>query len=345
MRKSRGASPKVKKIRAKKATTFLERLQNLPDGVQFEMHVWVDYLEMLCLIDNDNELSQADVQDRLRPRVDDLKEGSGDIVDSSVEVAGEKTDNWVSRVKEWFWQLEYRQKTFGDFYPFELTGNGTLLIKKSDLTQKQKFYISLLLSANLNYVGQKHHALTSSFEVISFEVMKCCLPKEAEVHIYGTSPLRPPHRYPGNLWAKIQKLASDIKEKVIALETDFAATNVGDGGLDIIGWLPCGDKNNSLLLIFGQSACTPDWIRKQATSSPEAWRRKLSFAASPYNMMFIPYCLRNADGTWHAAHTIQSILVDRQRIAHFLKEKLAFFKDLPSYGLVEEILTLKEGVV
>jgi hypothetical protein len=345
MERTKRVTTRKKRRRTGATIPFYESLQNLPEATQFNVHIWVDYLEMLCLVDNDGELSKADVQDRLRPRADDLKEGGDDLRDSAAETSGQKTDEWVSLINEWYRHLEYRQRTFGDFYPFLLSDNGNVLEQKPALDNKHKFYISLLLSANLNYVGRSHHALTTSFEVISLEVLKRCLPQEAEVHIYGTSPLRPPHRYPGNLWAKITRLANDIKEKVIAEESDFASTNVGDGGLDVVGWVPCGDQAGSLLLVFGQSACTPEWVRKQASSSPEAWRRKMTFTAVPYNMVFIPFCLRNSDGSWHSGSTIQSILMDRQRITHFFERKMEVFQELPSRGIVEKILTSKEGVV
>jgi hypothetical protein len=326
-------------------TSFADNLENLPEVAYANTHQWADYLELLCLMDCDGLLSKADVQDRVRPRADDFQEGGEGLPTSTDdEPRGKITDNWDAEIIEWYKHLAYRSQAFGDSYPFLINDARDEISTKSNLDLNQKLYVSLLLSANLGYIGADHHRLTSSFEVLSVEVLKGCLPNGAEVHLFGTSPLLP-KRYTGNLWTKINKLASDLKERVIAPETDFTATNVGDGGLDIIGWIPCGDEMNGLLAVFGQSACTPHWVRKQASSAPEAWRRRMTFTATPYNMVFIPYCLRNADGTWHVGSSIQSVLMDRQRMIFLLKNRNAFFNDLPSRKMVDEILAQKAGVV
>jgi len=303
-------------------------------------------------------LTKADALDRIRPRVEDLCEGgsnlNSEVIDEGAEDpgrsdvspqgSGKNNDSWSAHIHELYKHLAFRSRVFGDFYPFAADGTVGVLSVKHPLSLANKFYLSLLLSANLSYVGKEHHRLTSSFEVLSLEVLKQTLPSGAEAHIFGTSSLLP-RRYTGTLWKKINQLAGDLKERVIALESDFAGTDVGDGGLDLVGWCPCGDGLNSMPSVFGQSACTNDWVRKQATSAMESWRRKMTFSACPHNMVFIPYCLRNADGSWHVGSTIQSILIDRLRFVYFLKNKLDVFDSLPSRAFVDEILKGKESVV
>ena len=348
-------------VAGRKKNLFLANLEGLPRAPRFSSHEWADYLELLCLVNVDGQLSKADALDRIRPRVDDLREGGEGVSNQNGQgppqtsgdqsttggpdtSPGQATDAWSTQAHELYKHLAFRSRVFGNFYPFVVNAKQDELSTKVATDLEQKFYISLLLSANLTYIGPKHHQLTSSFEVLSLEVLKRFLPNGAEAHIFGTSPLLP-KRYKGTLWKKINQLADDLKERVIAMETDFPPTDVGDGGLDLVGWVPCGDGLNSMLSVFGQSACTDEWKRKQATSTPEAWRRKLTFAACPYNMVFIPFCLRNADGSWHVGSTIQSIMIDRLRFTYFLRDKMDMFQKLPSHEMVDEILKLKEDIV
>ncbi len=319
------------------------RVESVPKHNQFEEHKWADYVELLCLCSIDGEISRSDITDRIRLHTEDLKEGSDDLQNEDGELPASINDKWTERVNNWFRHIHYRIGSFAEVYPFELSDSNKSLKRKQNLSDSQKLYVYLLLSANLGFIS-KHHALTQSFEVVSFEVLKRSLPASAEVYVFGTSPLLP-RRYEGNLWARINKLAGDLKEKVVAREVDFATTDVGDGGLDLVAWIPSGDDLSSRLIVFGQCACTDEWVTKQTSSSPEVWRGKIHFSATPYNMVCIPHCLRNADGTWHTGSNIRCIMIDRHRIVHFIKEKLEFFVKLPAMGIVNEVLADKAPVV
>ena len=53
-------------------------------------------------------------------------------------------------------------------------------------------------------------------------------------------------------------------------------------------------KQQDILTILGQCACTEDWVSKQHSSSYAAWNGKLSFTSLPCNMIFIPFCFRDS---------------------------------------------------
>jgi hypothetical protein len=346
---------------AKKRDSFPDNLEKLPSEPRYASHAWVDYLELLCLADVDGLLLKNDALDRIKPRSQDLMEGAEPLgqaaseADSSFEPqsievsAGESSsaeldDKWTEQIGKLFEHFHFRAKAFGAFYPFTYDSSKGVLSRTSQFDLKQKFYISLLLSANLSYIGKQHHALTNSFEALSEQVVKTFLPHGAEVHVFGTTTLAS-QRYKGNAWAKVNALAKDLKERVTAPEGDFAPTNVGDSGLDFVAWVPPGDDCGSLLTIFGQCACTDEWVKKQFTSSPESWRTKMTFSAQPHNMIVIPICLRNADGTWHVGSDIRSIMIDRPRVVHCLKDRMDMFEKLPSSKVVDELIQLSQSVV
>ena len=111
----------------------LEKLPSSPD-----LHVWSDYIELLCFINKDGFISKADVIDRLQEGMDidlsvedqeDLEsEKSNDIRMNKIEL----------KASDWFGHLEYRKGIFGklDFYPFEVSVDGDSLTRKNELSIK-----------------------------------------------------------------------------------------------------------------------------------------------------------------------------------------------------------------
>jgi hypothetical protein len=123
--------------------------------------------------------------------------------------------------------------------------------------------------------------------------------------------------------------------------------DMGDGGLDIVGWKRPGDDNKSFLLMFGQCACTlEEWEEKQHSSSAVTWRSYLTLKAPPSNVTFVPFFYRNSTGDWHADHKIhESILIDRQRLIHLLGTGYEELKDILPYDIVDELIATHENLV
>lgn len=318
---------------------------SLPRASKHDMHLWVDYIELLCLVNLDRQVSKADVLDRVRERVEDLGEGEAQDEDIEEEEVSrpEINDRWDGRAEDWFRHLIYRSGAFKEFYPFEVLPSGTVIQVRKRLNVKQKLYISFLLASSLGRYSQYQDDLTRSFEKLSYPALRTCLPSHASVHIFGTS--EQTGKYKGKLWNKIKTLAEDLCETVRAKEEDFAPSDTGDNGLDVVGWVPFEDKNSGRLIIFGQCACTPNWIHKQRDSDASRWQNFISLKAPSSNMVFIPYCFRSANGTWHnESDIVGSILVDRLRFVHLLRKNMDDFKVQPSYKVVDDILSQRESV-
>lgn len=329
---------------------ILTDLGLLPKARDFDEHVWVDYIELLCLVNIDRHLSKSDVLDQVRTEIDDMPRGLSD----EVEIDSEDTDvndtldirelqpavendKWSSKVSDWYRHLSFREKAFGKSYPFSLSSNGDVLRVKRQTTGDARCYVFLLLASNLRYCRSSIDPLTRSFEILSAEVLRNYLPLSAEVHIFGTS-TRVDGRYRGSLWTKVNKLSQDLGEKIVASQGAISVNDNGDNGLDIVGWVPCGDSNTHRIVAFGQCACTPKWIEKQHSSGTEAWRRIMTLSVDINNFVFIPFCFRGVDGTWHRSVDITSILIDRLRFLHLMRGKFSIFKQQSAFGIVDTAL-------
>jgi hypothetical protein len=316
-------------------------LEKLPKSS--DIPVWGDYIELLCLVNRDNIVTKADVLDRKRDETDsELPTYDED------ETIAETRDKEEQQVDDWFRHLIYRQGTFdrSGFYPFYVTNGGDSLKLKDNLTLQHKLYIFLLLASNLRYVPNYKHSITTAFETVSQNALRSILPTNAEVHVFGTSS-QGKGRYSGNLLNKIRVLAEDLSERVLIDENTFSSHNSGDKGLDIVGWVPAGDRGvGGLLCVFAQCACTEEWVTKQHSSKVDSWRPVMTFTSPPSNLIFIPFCFRNSNGGWWQPTDIhESIVVDRVRMVHFVKDDYRVLQDLPVYSDIETILAYRESLV
>ena len=258
----------------------------------------------------------------------------------------EADDSISLRIDDLFAHLLYRQVVFGEFYPFELNTSGNNLIKKEEVTGEQKLYLFLLLASSFRYLeGSDRNTLATDFELLCREALKAYLPDKAEVHVFGTSAKNTTlPRYTGTLWDKINRLAADLYEGVKVKETSVSPNNTGDEGLDLVAWIPIGDEREGMLIVFGQCACTDKWVSKQNSSGAVEWRQKMSFKVEPSNFVFIPFFFRRTDGSWHEAHKISSILIDRLRLIRLLKEKFSFLESLPTATIVENAIQQRQPI-
>ena len=136
---------------------------------------------------------------------------------------------------------------------------------------------------------------------------------------------------------------------IVTDPNDYNPTDTGDGGVDVVRWLPLGDSQPSNMIVLGQCACTPDWVRKQSSSSYDAWHSRINFIARPSNMCFIPFFFRNAGGAWYKAKDIHSsVLVDRLRLMTLLPPRIEssidIFESHPAHNIVEEVLEEQSSV-
>lgn len=301
-------------------------LTKLPGSHQ--THRWADWAELLCLYSPEGELTLSELAEAAEQRLDWLNsEGldeaepdSRDEDELTGETVAETNDKLVAKAREVFESLAERESAYGVTYPFELNSDSDTLMLRDESTARD-LYVFLAICSGLRYVpsGADRTSLTSRYEAACLIAIRSQLGKRAEVHLFGKNAELLEGRYTGRLNGKITKLAADLNEKIRFDPDDFGPKDFGDNGLDIVAWIPTGDNLNGKVVVFGQCACTPEWVTKQHSSSDDAWYEVITLQSRPVNMCFIPYDFRRADGRWFKAASIKrTSIVDRRRLFHYL---------------------------
>lgn len=329
---------------------LISKLENKPKYAKYKSHHWADYIELLCLINIDRVITQSDVLDRVRGREEDLGEGNVDDIEESNEAINtdyeraEYEDKWVIQVNDWYCLLEFRSSLYQEYYPFELI-NDTLSLKKK-ITINHKFYIYLLICSNLYLFSKEiQNLLAGCFEILGLTVFKNFLPNDADIKLFGKSQYNQGMYSKGTLWTKIQALANNLKETVhpYLKSDDYASTDTGDGGLDIVAWIPTGDELQSRLIYLGQCACTDDWVNKQDDSSYKTWSKTIVLTTYTNNIILVPFCYRKAEGNWFKIKDIrESYLIDRKRMIYHHRDDFAEFLTLPVIQIIDQLISAHE---
>mgnify|MGYP006287710899 CR=1 FL=1 len=319
-------------------------LEKLPATVTD--YIWADYLELLCLFNIDGQVTLSELLDRIIDRRE-IESVTKDLLGWNNKSRGEMSDILEQKSISWIGQIKFREKKFKDHYPFTLTRDSKLLqIKSSDIRRVNKYfpYLYLLICSNLRYFRGSIQKLTNYFELISKEALNTYLNGKAEVEIFGSNPLSTGRFSEGNIYTKIKKLADSLDGRVWADEDHFSKYSSGDKGLDIVAWLPFKDRSDGKLIVFGQSACTEEWIDKQHSSSLLAWMDIINTKAKHVNAVFIPFDYRNSDGDWHDITEIHnSILFDRWRLLSLIDSKSDLVEKIYSSQL-KTILEKRESL-
>lgn len=307
---------------------MFSKLNSLPGAPQ--LHRWADWAELLAFTSPTGTLSVPEFTETAERQLayietegvdnqDDTEKEQEPLVEEASQGPAQFRDAITGRAGDVFRYLEDRAERFSSTYPFTVDSSRRLITTK-ELTQSRRIYIFLLSCASFRYVEHKavQTSLASRFELLGLEVVRRMLPATNEVHLFGANSIT--HgKYTGTLKQKIEMLAADLGEKSLLTDDDFETGDSGDNGLDVVAWMSHDDSLPGKLAVFGQAACTPQWISKQHSSSPETWSAVMTLMSSPLNFTMIPFDFRRPGGTWYSKrHIHKSMVIDRQRIINYL---------------------------
>lgn len=298
-----------------------------------KIYLYADYFELVSLFNKDTIITPAEMLDRL------TDEGILRQIESS-EYQAEQNDKEEAFVREVFILLSQRATSFKNDYPFNIQSEKLSL--KHNLSNKQKLYVFLLLSSNLNLFRLFQSDLTTEFEIVSKEALRNYLPNFAQVKNFGKK-----SEFQGYTQDKIRQLASemniDVDEEYL---NTIALKGTQDLGLDVVGWIPLLDGIGNYISIFGQCTCSKDWNKK--LNETRRYNKFLkTYLSEITHSLFIPYSLINYNSSKFFEHHEfgESILLfERKRILSLINND-DIINQLESKELIEKCISYEEDIV
>jgi hypothetical protein len=247
-------------------------------------------------------------------------------------------DRNESKVADIFRNLAYRVSIFGITYPFQVDCSAQEIQLRDIDSPLRKLYLQLLLSASLRLVpNTRRQELTAPFERIAMRIFSCLMPSGWEVHQFAA---KGSTRYKGHLYKRLEKLAEDLRGKMLLDKTHFKTKNAGDGGLDIVAWHPMGnDDRVGIPIALAQCGCTAEeWSLKQLEASPARLESNFTTLHPWATYYFMPQDLvdgRASTLDWQRrASLTKCITVDRLRLIRLAEQ----------YGVADECANAADRV-
>jgi len=293
-------------------------------------HLYADYIELISFFSS-GQVSPNDILDKFR-KEDIVINTANSITSFGVGIdkyeVEDKNELWI---KDVFSICQKRNQILESVYPYSIKDDFIEL--KDNLDERQKLYLFLLLSSNLNYFPDIESYLTTDFETVSFYSLKQFLPSNSIVKQFGKK-----SDYVGNAQEKIKSLGKDLNVFINEIEINRNVNGTQERGLDIIGWIPFKDFIPNMIVIYGQCACGKEWYKKQG----ETRRYENSYFPllkhRPINTMFIPFALIENENFIFQSDEVDCLLFERFRILEYLPNP-TFYKDLEAKLIIDECLS------
>ncbi len=319
---------------------MIKNIEKTPPKSCYCEHYFCDYIELIALINNSDIVSVSDIYDRFKADDKTTDTESANVPDNDVS---DNDDKWNTKIQGWFDILKIRKETFQDFYPFSIDDNNHIKLEKN-LSDNHKLYLFLLLSSSLRYIEKNTNILTSDFEKLSLEALKSYLPDNAKCHIFGTSS----DRYTRTLKEKTDLLAEDLKYNTKYKESSLNSNNTGDGGVDLVAWIPFkkDENQNNMQVFLAQCATGKEWVNKQY--EPDKFIDNfIDFKTRVKKAIFIPYDARNNNRDFSEQNSVLEdiLFFDRIRVVYLLASNIKKIINLSSFEIVQYFIEYEEPIV
>ncbi|MDQ0902753.1 hypothetical protein [Paenibacillus sp. V4I7] len=307
-----------------------DKIKQLPKWSRNEANKWADFIELSCMKSDDKFMSIDDM-------LDHYADENPEEMDRGSWEHSSKYDKIYSDIEGYFSLIEFRARTLGKYYPFEITSDKSIALKSNQL-RHHTFYFFLLCASNLSFFDKSTgYYLTHAFEDISCYILRAISSPYANTHVFGTSRSDTNNYYEGNLRQRISTLANNlsaITSKPFDMDSKYDVP-AGDGGLDLVSFTSF-DNMPFIPFSFGQCACSnEEWEEKQSSIKPDTWLARLNNIAPYLQYTFVPFYCRRANGEFENVSVINTCVIDRHRI--FKIARRAFFKKFAKHSIFNKI--------
>jgi hypothetical protein len=274
-----------------------------------------DWLEAQLLIHSRNRATRAWIRKQLKNTVfpeeglgpHDLSVGDNDEADEEATEIG----SLEVAIDSLFTEVERRRKVCPTSYPFIIDADREG-ISVDARTNGLVYVFLLLISVSLSLRAQKRHReVDEIFDLIALEALKTYLGPNSRGLRFGSP--RSGQR-PTTFAAAVRWLSG-----VLALPSGPGKPrrHTGDGGVDLIAWLPFRDEREAFLVVLAQCTVQMSWQRKAEDIVLRKWHAWVDFGGDPATCLAVPFAVPANYDQWDEVRRSAVLVFDRLRLAHF----------------------------
>ncbi|PAV96146.1 hypothetical protein CJD50_14120 [Hafnia paralvei] len=289
-------------------------------------HLFADLAELLTVINytGRNSLHKNDLDSVRKLGATSIEEiDDEENINEEIDADAEKNDRFEEQLEDVWTQLEYRESSLGNRYPFIISGDE--IIFKENLNEQQRIYVFLLCCSRLRSFKSIRGAAqrwAKSFARVCKIAMLSLLPRHGVVRIFDVNSDDRRDYYGTNLRNALSILGKDLGVCSLNTKEIAKAPTSGDAGFDLIATVEFPDGQTSNYGILGQcGAQEKGWPSKTLEANVLNLTTYFQIAFQHPSTMFTPVFYREANGEWvNTRATAGVLLLDRLRIMYLLEK-------------------------
>lgn len=309
-----------------------DKFEKVPDWKKSELNRWADWIELLCIFNQDKIMTKEDIICHLDDKYSDS------LVKGTEEHSGE-FDKLNQRVNDYFSIIEHREERFCEYYPFVFEDDVLSVLPQNEWTDQHKCYFFLFFCSNISFFDRSTlQKLTTYFESFCKDIMIFIMPEKAKTELFGTS--KDGGFFSGNLRERIEKLAKCLGTHTTLTfnkEPKYDRISGGDDGIDIVSYVKIDDASH-IPFAFAQCACSyNEWRDKQNSISLTRWKKRIEGIPTGWKFMFVPFSCHRIEGNLEEVLNINTYLMDRDRILELCAQNKYVIKNIYFEQLIKKI--------
>lgn len=265
---------------------------------------WADWLEATMLVLGKRHASRSWIRLTLRNEVfpedgigiDDLDPGE---LDASI-------DGLLAEVSR-------RRAICPSSYPFECGTGMQLGVTFNPAVVATSYAFLLLISVSLAMrVEARHAEVDRSFDLLVLEALKSYLGRRSIAVRFG-APASGDR--PGGFAKAIEWLATALR---LPRGTGTTRNHTGDGGVDVVAWLPFLDSREAFLTVLAQCTVRMDWQYKAKDIALAQWTGWIDFGVAPATCLAVPFAVPTGYNRWDEVRRTAVVVLERLRITQLI---------------------------
>jgi len=258
-----------------------------------------DWCEAHLLLSGEKYVSRSKLRSLLRNTVFiDAAEGPNDLSPSDLDIALEMIVAEVER----------RSRHGGAQYPFAVESSRTgVSVADGPHRVTYGFLLFICVSRDMR-VQKRQKEVDESFDLLVLQSLRGYLGSGAQALRFG-SPAS--GERPTKFRDAVRWLAGELG---LGLGRGDARSHSGDGGADIVAWVPFADKREGFLVVLAQCTVQLEWHNKGKDIVLDRWRGWVDFGKDPTTCLAVPFAVAPGYAAWDEVRRTTHIVFDRIRL-------------------------------
>lgn len=225
-------------------------------------------------------------------------EGSDDLSPDDLDIALDAIVGEVSR----------RRQQCPNSYPFSEGKLGGVVLERQPQSLAYLFLLFLCVSPSVRNAAS-FRKVDRTFDMVVLNALQSYLGEKSTGLRFGAPGS-------GGRPKKFGQALTWLSEHLgIPRGVGSARGHTGDGGVDVIVWLPFPDRLHAFITVLAQCTIQRNWYTKAHDISSDKWRGWIDFGVDPVTCLAVPFVVGEGDDRWDEIRRTATVVLERFRIA------------------------------